>query len=353
MPATEFKLRRGTAAQMASFTGAQNEITHETDTGRLVLHDGVTAGGAFVIGNIADLQKSSGIYAIAGGTANALTLTLSPALAAYTAGVSVKFKASASNTGAATININGLGAKTIKKMRVGALSDLQADDIVNGSIYELIYDGTNFQLQSSAIANSTLVALQVFTSSTTYNKTGGAVVALAIVIGAGGGAAGVNSATGAGSNGAGGGGCSIKRIDLTGISSETVTVGTGGTAGGTAPTAGSNGGTSSFGSHCSATGGSGTGISGSSEAGAAGVGSGGDINLKGGGGEHSNAGSTGGHGGNAPFGGGGGRGFSVGSSNGEAGGNYGGGGGGAYDLSGFGRSGGAGADGIVYVLEFA
>ena len=42
---SELKLRRGTAAAHASFTGAQGEITIKTDTNEIVVHDGVTPGG--------------------------------------------------------------------------------------------------------------------------------------------------------------------------------------------------------------------------------------------------------------------------------------------------------------------
>lgn len=43
------KLRRGTAAENAAFTGANAEVTVDTDNRRLVVHDGVTAGGNPVI----------------------------------------------------------------------------------------------------------------------------------------------------------------------------------------------------------------------------------------------------------------------------------------------------------------
>jgi Major tropism determinant N-terminal domain/Pectate lyase superfamily protein len=43
--ATQLKLRRGTAAQTAAFTGAQGEVTIKTDTKEIVVHDGVTPGG--------------------------------------------------------------------------------------------------------------------------------------------------------------------------------------------------------------------------------------------------------------------------------------------------------------------
>jgi major tropism determinant Mtd-like protein len=41
----QVRLRRGTTAQHASFTGAQGEVTYDTDKKTLVAHDGVTAGG--------------------------------------------------------------------------------------------------------------------------------------------------------------------------------------------------------------------------------------------------------------------------------------------------------------------
>ena len=43
--ATELKLRKGTTAQHATFTGAVAEVTVDTDKDTLVVHDGVTAGG--------------------------------------------------------------------------------------------------------------------------------------------------------------------------------------------------------------------------------------------------------------------------------------------------------------------
>ncbi len=41
----QLQLRRGTAAALASFTGAAGEVVVDTTNNRLVVHDGVTAGG--------------------------------------------------------------------------------------------------------------------------------------------------------------------------------------------------------------------------------------------------------------------------------------------------------------------
>ena len=45
MTAIEVRIRRGTAAQVATFTGAQGEMTYSTDTDEVRIHDGSTAGG--------------------------------------------------------------------------------------------------------------------------------------------------------------------------------------------------------------------------------------------------------------------------------------------------------------------
>ena len=59
--------------------------------------------------------------------------------------MTIRFKANTANTGAATLNVNSLGAKTIKK---NVSQDLETGDISANQIITVVYDGTNFQLQS-------------------------------------------------------------------------------------------------------------------------------------------------------------------------------------------------------------
>ena len=70
------------------------------------------------------------------------TATLLFPLIAYTNGRLLFCKFTNANTGASTINIGGLGAKSIKKVATA----LSAGDIEAGGIYVLVYDGTNFQI---------------------------------------------------------------------------------------------------------------------------------------------------------------------------------------------------------------
>lgn len=90
-----------------------------------------------------DDLNMAGDYATAAGTANAITLSLDAQITAYTEGMIVKFKAALDNTGAVTINVNSIGAKTIKKQ---SGEDLIAGDIQSGDVIYLIYDGTYFQM---------------------------------------------------------------------------------------------------------------------------------------------------------------------------------------------------------------
>lgn len=90
----------------------------------------------------------AGDYATSGGAANVQTLALDAQIVAYVTGMTVKFKAGFTNTGAVTLNVNTIGAKTIKKDAGGV--DLEYGDIASGQIVALIYDGTNFQLISAS-----------------------------------------------------------------------------------------------------------------------------------------------------------------------------------------------------------
>lgn len=72
-----------------------------------------------------------------------------PVSIAYVTGTRYRFKANTANTGAATINFNSLGAKTIVKVAGGITTALADNDIRVGQVVDLVYDGTNMQMQST------------------------------------------------------------------------------------------------------------------------------------------------------------------------------------------------------------
>ena len=199
------------------------------------------------------------------------------------------------------IGTNGLVASAI----------VPPDNSITAAKLNIAGNGTSGQFLSTdgdgsfSYANAPTVTAptqQIFSSAGThtYTKPSGCSKVKVTVIGAGGGGGGFRSRGSAryvlGAGGGGGaGGTAIKLIDGASVgSTETITIGTGG-AGGVAMNDGTAGGTSSFGSHCSATGGAGGAHAGTSHTsvsavnrphvgyhGGGGVGTGGDLNLRGG-----------------------------------------------------------------------
>jgi hypothetical protein len=107
------------------------------------------------------LQTGATKIATVTGT-DTLTGTLTPALAAYATGNLFSFVAANTNTGATTINLNSLGAKSITKSGTTALV---AGDLVSGQVYLIEYDGTRFQLINPSSTSSSV-------SSITFGSTG-------------------------------------------------------------------------------------------------------------------------------------------------------------------------------------
>lgn len=82
-------------------------------------------------------------YGVDAGANDTYVITLTPAPASYVAGQQYVFKANTANTGAASLNINSLGAKIIVKAVSTTLAD---NDILAGMLCLVVYDGTNFVL---------------------------------------------------------------------------------------------------------------------------------------------------------------------------------------------------------------
>ncbi len=79
------------------------------------------------------------------GSADAYVIAPSPAITAYTEGQRFGFTATNASTGASTINVSGLGVKSIKKHHDQAIA---AGDIEAGAVVVVQYDGTSFQMLS-------------------------------------------------------------------------------------------------------------------------------------------------------------------------------------------------------------
>jgi len=183
-------------------------------------------------------------------------------------------------------------AITLAKMASGTDGNILSYDasgnpvaIATGSADQVLTSaGAGAPPTMSASAGGGMASVQSFISSGTWTKPSGIKSVHVSLCGSG-------SHGSNGGWGGGAGGYTEKFIDVTNISSVAVTVGP----------AGSAGSTSSFGGHCSATGGATH--TGSRDAGYGGAGTGGDVNIRGGGGQTAAGLAHSGGGGSSYFGG--------------------------------------------------
>lgn len=83
-----------------------------------------------------DFQKGADIYFVSAAGTDTYAIAASPAIAAYTQGMTFRFLADAANTGAATLNVNSKGAIAITKNGGTALAD---NDILANQIITVTY----------------------------------------------------------------------------------------------------------------------------------------------------------------------------------------------------------------------
>ncbi|MGO4738663.1 hypothetical protein AB4099_19095 [Bosea sp. 2KB_26] len=226
------------------------------------------------------LRRQDWSYATAGGSANALTLTLAPAPTNYAImeGSPIRVKIATNNTAAATINVNTLGVKNIVRADGTASA---ARDLIAGSVIQLVYDGTNFQIQNNVEGAATMLDTQVFGSSVgAISWTCPADGLYEVTVAGAGAGGGGNNGTTQGASGGNGGGAAVGRFAYTKGQVVTGFIGQGGSGGAGGGGTGGAGQTTSFGGVISATSGAG-GLASGNVNGGGGIGSGGEINFQG------------------------------------------------------------------------
>lgn len=107
-------------------------------------------------------------YAADSGAVNAYVVTAASTITSLTAGLSVRFKAANANTGASTLNVNGLGIKAITTIAGAALV---AGAIPAGGIITVTYDGTAWQMISSTAAFQTAAQTSIADAGGYYTAT--------------------------------------------------------------------------------------------------------------------------------------------------------------------------------------
>ena len=106
------------------------------------------------------------------GTSSAYILTLNPALPSYVNDQLFTFRAHIANTGAATLAVNLLAAKPLKKWQGAALVDLAVNDLSAGKEVLILYDGAVMQVLTIGHALSTDPGFLVSTSVPLAGGTG-------------------------------------------------------------------------------------------------------------------------------------------------------------------------------------
>ena len=246
------------------------ELAMNTGDGKMFVG---TAGGVVkIVGTAA--RNAANAVAITGGTINGASIGATvPAQISTT-----NLQLNSGQTINATSSADGLGSNnTILPTRLA----------VQGNVN---------------LGRGSLKNIFTYTSGNTYTKSGTDVKQLRVIcVGAGGGGRGYGESGGAG-------GFTERWIDATSITTVTVTVSSTGGGGGVYYGYSPAGGTTSFGSYCSATGGAGSNNNQDHTGGQGGLGSGGNLNFHGGGGRghincHTASYHNPGHGGNSFFGG--------------------------------------------------
>lgn len=112
------------------------DIVADLNAARPIVAGGT--GGTTVTGARSSLDVLYGLKGTGtiGGVANAITLATGDSHASLTDGLLVSFKATSTNTGAATINVDGLG---VKKIRSPGDTALTGGEITSGATLQLRY----------------------------------------------------------------------------------------------------------------------------------------------------------------------------------------------------------------------
>lgn len=96
-----------------------------------------------------------------GGTANAITLNPTPAIASYQAGQSYRFVATATNTGAVTVNVSGLGTRNLTLVNGNVFA---GGEIQTNGTYDIFDNGTQYMMTNFPVGTGLLA----YTPSLTF-----------------------------------------------------------------------------------------------------------------------------------------------------------------------------------------
>lgn len=108
-------------------------------------------------------------YAADTGSANTYAVALSPAALGYTAGLELALKATTANTGASTLNANGLGAQNWINPDG---TNLAAGQVAAGGVYKAVHNGSAFVFIGSPNSPASQAQMTTATASSVFVSPG-------------------------------------------------------------------------------------------------------------------------------------------------------------------------------------
>jgi hypothetical protein len=109
----------------------------------------LSGGGSGSGAGASSVQSGSLVFCADNGDSSNYACSLTPPITSYAIGMVVQFSANTTNNGAATLNLNNLGAQPLLKNKS---QTLEANDILAGQVVTAVFDGSAFEMQSQ-IAN--------------------------------------------------------------------------------------------------------------------------------------------------------------------------------------------------------
>lgn len=156
--ARDWAVKAGATVDGTYFSARQYSLNAATSAGAAAASETNAATSATAAA--AAVANTNSVWCgTAGGTANTVTLTPSPALGAYVAGITIRFKASAANTGAMTVNVSALGVKNLKNADGTALA---LNSITSGMVVEATYDGSEFRQSGGGSVSTAQIHASLF-----------------------------------------------------------------------------------------------------------------------------------------------------------------------------------------------
>ena len=153
-----FRLRRGTAANLATVNEVllDSEIGLESDTGKFKIGNGTTAWNSLgYYGADKATVAGSETFAIAGGTAQAITAAFTPAITSLVDGEQIKVRALLANTAAApTLKVDALTAYPITKNGGVALVAGDIKGVGHELLLRYVAAAPGFELLNPAVSGS-------------------------------------------------------------------------------------------------------------------------------------------------------------------------------------------------------